>query len=159
VSAYEGFADNIDIVIAMHRVKEADESWRRESLDRLEAMVQRTRGERDKVQKQFNASNDRDMQGQVRALLAQKNNELAWLISNTTGDYKEALQCSQESLKLLPETWAYLDTLGRCYYALDDFENAVEAQKKATAGAPYMQQMQRQLKLFEEALAAQNKTS
>jgi hypothetical protein len=42
---------------------------------------------------------------------------------------------------------------------LDDFENAVEAQKKATAGAPYMQQMQRQLKLFEEALAAQNKTS
>ena len=159
VSAYEGYADNIDIVIAMHRVKEADETWRSEALQRLDVMVQRTRGERDKVQKQFNESNDRDLQGQVRALLAQKNNELAWLISNTTGDYKEALQCSQESLKLLPETWAYLDTLGRCYYALDNFENAVDAQKKATEGAPYMQQMQRQLKLFEDALAAQNKTS
>lgn len=159
VTAYEGYSENIDIVIAMYRVKEADEAWRRETLTRLEATVERTRRERDGAQSQFRESNDPDSQAQVRAILAQKNNELAWLISNTTGDYQEALQCSQESLKLRPDEWAYLDTLGRCYYAVGDYENAVLAQKKAAAGAPYMQQMQRQLKLFEDALAAKNKTS
>ena len=49
VSAYNGFADNIDIVIAMYHVKEADETWRRETLERLEAMVQQTRGRTGRV--------------------------------------------------------------------------------------------------------------
>jgi tetratricopeptide (TPR) repeat protein len=157
VSAFNGYPANIDIVIAMYHVKEADESWRRETLQRLEATVQGTREARDEAQQQFQKSNDPDLREQIQAILAQKNNELAWLISNTTGDLQEALQCSRESLELRPDEWAYLDTLGRCYYALGDYENAVEAQKKAVAGAPYMQQMQRQLKLFEDALEAKNK--
>ncbi|MBP89636.1 MAG: hypothetical protein CMJ64_23485 [Planctomycetaceae bacterium] len=159
VSAYEGYAANIDIVIAMYHVKETDETWRLETLERLEATVQRTREERDQLQRQLRDLNDPNREGQVQMFLARKNNELAWLISNTTGDYQEALKCSQESLELSIDNWAHMDTLGRCHYALGDYENAVEIQKKAVVAAPYMQQMQRQLKLFEEALAAKNKAS
>ncbi|MEO8496538.1 MAG: hypothetical protein ABI614_15840, partial [Planctomycetota bacterium] len=68
--------------------------------------------------------------------------------------YQKAVACSRKSLELVPDSWAYQDTLGRCYYAAGDYQNAVRFQKLAVAQAPYMQQMQRQLKQFEDALAA-----
>jgi tetratricopeptide (TPR) repeat protein len=80
-------------------------------------------------------------------------NQLAWLVGNTEGDFQEALKCSLKSLELRPTTAAYLDTLGRCYYAVGDYENAVKYQTYAVEVEPSSQQMQRQLKLFEEALA------
>lgn len=80
-------------------------------------------------------------------------NQWAWLVSNTTGDYQEALQCSLKSLDLRPGYAGYLDTLGRCYYALEDYPNAVKHQKMAVQLDPFSIPLQRQLKRFEEALA------
>ncbi len=57
--------------------------------------------------------------------LASAHNQLAWLVSNTEGDYDEALRGSQRSLELRPDTAGYLDTLGRCFYAKGDYKNAV----------------------------------
>ncbi len=90
---------------------------------------------------------------------ASPNNQLAWLVSNTEGDYQEALRSSQRSLELKPNTSAYLDTLGRCYYAVGDLENAVINQRQAVKLEPHSFQLQRQLKFFEEQLAKRNKAA
>ncbi len=80
-------------------------------------------------------------------------NQLAWLLSNTEGDQKEALRCSQKSLELKPNEAGYLDTLGRCYYALGDYENAVKSQSQAVEINPFSGLMSKQLAQFREALA------
>ena len=86
------------------------------------------------------------------ARLATYNNQLAWLVSNTTGDLDQALAAIQESLLLRPETPGYLDTLGRCRYARGEFELAVQAQRRACELDPGARSMRRQLQLFESAL-------
>jgi tetratricopeptide (TPR) repeat protein len=80
-------------------------------------------------------------------------NQLAWLVGNTEGDYQEALRCSQKSNELRPNVAGYLDTLGRCYYAVGDYANAVEFQSQAIKLDPFSGQMNRQLVIFREALA------
>jgi tetratricopeptide (TPR) repeat protein len=83
-------------------------------------------------------------------------NQWAWLIANTEGDQQKAVEYSLKSLELAPEEPSYLDTLGRCYYAVGDYKNAVESQRKAVKLAPHYRVMQRQLALFEDALAKQS---
>ena len=43
--------------------------------------------------------------------LAMSHNQMAWLVSNTEGDFEAAIASSHESLKLVPGQPAYLDTL------------------------------------------------
>ncbi len=80
-------------------------------------------------------------------------NQLAWLLSNTDREQSLALNMSRHSLKLKPGEPGFLDTLGRCYYALKDYDNAVKYQEQAVAGEPYSGQMKRQLEQFRKALA------
>ncbi len=75
-------------------------------------------------------------------------NQLAWLVGSTEGDYHEAVKHSLKSLELQAGTAAYLDTLGRCYYAAGDLDNAIKHQIMAVQREPYSEQMQRQLKTF-----------
>ena len=86
--------------------------------------------------------------------LATAHNQLAWLVSNTEGDYDEALRSSQRSLELRPETPGYLDTLGRCYYAKGDYKSAVLYQSRAAELEPHSVQIRRQLEFFQAALKA-----
>jgi hypothetical protein len=86
-------------------------------------------------------------------------NQWAWLVSNTEGDFKKAIRYSHRSLELIPRGSgqaagaSFLDTLGRCYFAAGDIENAVKYQRQAVAKVDYMQVMNRQLAQFEKALA------
>ena len=80
-------------------------------------------------------------------------NQLAWLLSNTDRDQQEALKCSLKSLELKPNEPGFLDTLGRCYYALGDYANAVKYQAQAVEFNPHSGLMTKQLALFREALA------
>ncbi len=82
-------------------------------------------------------------------------NQLAWLISNTEGDFKEAVQASLKSLEIKPDNPGHLDTLGRCYFALGDYENAVKQQSRAIELDPHSEPMKRQLAEFQAALAKQ----
>ncbi len=89
--------------------------------------------------------------------LALSNNQLAWLIANTEGDFDEAIRCSAKSLVLQPNRSGFLDTLGRCYYAKGDYENAVKYQSQAVALEPHSPLIVTQLALFQQALAQQEK--
>jgi len=150
--ALENNPANIDIIIAMFRA-EGDEAWRKQTAERLESSLGRIRGEMQQLQQSLLQTADPVGRDEINAAVAQKNNELAWLIGNTDGDFHEAIRCSQESLRLVPDSYAYLDTLGRCYYAAGDYEKAVQFQRQAVEGAPFLQQMRRQLQEFEQALA------
>lgn len=149
--AIEVAPKNIDILIAMYRVPNPDEKWKQDVQRRIDAHLGRCRTTIKKYEEIIRSRPN--MEGMGSDQLATDYNELAWLISNTAGDFQEAVKASQRSLELSPNNEAYLDTLGRCYYAAGDFEKAVESQRKAVEAAPHIQVMQRQLKLFEEALA------
>jgi tetratricopeptide (TPR) repeat protein len=126
----------------MYRVPNADENWRRATLSKIRELA-----------RQFEQEMEEDPDD------ATPYNQWAWLISNTEGDYQQAIRYSHRSLELIPAAAgesagaSYLDTLGRCYYAAGDLENAVKYQRQAVAKVNYMQIMQRQLELFEKALA------
>jgi tetratricopeptide (TPR) repeat protein len=146
-------AEDIDIVIALHGLADDSQAWR-EMVDKLLAdHVARIESEMKELERVMATNQDRDVRGLVTEQFAQKNNEYAWLISNTVGDYQKAVACSRKSLELIPDSWPYQDTLGRCYFAAGDYKNAIHYQKLAVAQAPYLQQMKRQLKQFEEALS------
>ncbi len=80
-------------------------------------------------------------------------NHWAWLISNTEGDFQKAIEFSHRSLELSPNEASYLDTLGRCYHAAGDLENAIKYQRQAVQFNPQLRVMRRQLKRFEKELA------
>lgn len=141
-----------DYLIAMHRVENADQEFRETTRKRIQKSADQLR---DKIRITEQAVRNPRPQNRddFAADLAEVNNEFAWLIGNTEGDYREALRCSLRSLELNPDYGAYLDTLGRCYYAAGDLKNAVKTQRLAVEKAPYFQQIQRQLKFFEAELA------
>lgn len=138
-AAWDHDPTDADILIAMYRAQGADEAFRKKTLELIEALAQAT-------QEQI----DQDADAREAAL---PYNQWAWLISNTEGDYAKAIRYSEKSLQLRPGDAGFLDTLGRCYYAIGDLERAVETQRKAVAKQPTMQVMQRQLELFEKELA------
>lgn len=123
-----------EILIALYNVPDLDASLR----DRVRKLI---RESAENYRKQIQETPNSDT----------PYNQLAWLLSNTEGDFQEALKASQKSLEIRPENAGHLDTLGRCYFALGDFENAVKSQTRAIELEPYSQQMRRQLKLFQEA--------
>ncbi len=77
-------------------------------------------------------------------------NQLAWLVSNTEGDFDEAIRLSRRSLRDEPDNGGYYDTLARCYFAKGDYENAVKYQIKAVELEPHSGQIAKQLELFRE---------
>jgi tetratricopeptide (TPR) repeat protein len=133
-----------DVVIAMYRLPEADAKWREATVRRIRDLARQFKREIDESPSDPTAYN-----------------QWAWLISNTEGDYAQAIRYSHRSLELIPEGAgesagaSFLDTLGRCYYAAGDLENAVKYQRLAVQKIDYMQVMKRQLALFEKTLVEQ----
>jgi tetratricopeptide (TPR) repeat protein len=139
--------EDVDVLIAMYHVEDADEAWRTDALKRIQSLA-------DQIDKKFeNVSEDEDV--------AKLCNQWAWLIANTEGDFDKAIRYSQRSLELGPDIAraSYLDTLGRCYFAAGDLQNAVKHQRQAVELIPHMQVMRRQLAQFEQALAKEQGTA
>jgi tetratricopeptide (TPR) repeat protein len=128
--------EDADVLIAMYRAEDADDAWREATLKRIHKLGK-------EIEQSIEESSDNPV----------LYNQWAWLVANTEGDYHKAIRYSRRSLELLPNTASFLDTLGRCYYAAGDIEKAVKAQRQAVRLIPHMQVMQRQLALFERALA------
>jgi tetratricopeptide (TPR) repeat protein len=131
-----------DVLIAMHRVPEANDAWRQDVRQRI-----------DNISRQF--------QQEIEEKPGDPNpyNQWAWLISNTEGDFQKAIRYSHRSIELIPAGsgksagGSFLDTLGRCYFAAGDIQNALKYQREAIKKVDYMQVMHRQLAQFEKAYA------
>jgi Tfp pilus assembly protein PilF len=136
-------AQDADVLIAMYNFPEGDAKWRNAIRQRVRQMAQ-----------QFQQQIDEEPSDPIPY------NQWAWLVSNTEGDFQRALRYSQRSLQLDTSSdsgsGSYLDTLGRCYFAVGDYEKAVKYEREAITKVGYMQVMQRQLALFEKALADKN---
>lgn len=145
-----------DVLIAMYRVDPPSEQWRAGVLRRIEAASGHFRDEMEEHDKQVARAPSEPTRNWARRQLASAANQYAWLVSNTTGNYDEALRASKRSLEIRSDTGGYLDTLGRCYYAKGDLENAVKYQQKAVDVEPHSRQIRRQLEFFKRELAKQN---
>ncbi|QDT75878.1 tetratricopeptide repeat protein [Lacipirellula limnantheis] len=132
--AYEKYDDDPDILIAMFRMPDASEEYKQRTRDRIAKMAESYANQID------DSPED-----------PSKYNQWAWLVSNTEGDFAQAVQHSLHSLELSPDEPSYLDTLGRCYFSAGDVENAIKSQRKAVELAPQYQIMRRQLAEFEKA--------
>ncbi len=162
-AAYKGDAENPDVLIAMYRLQGADEAYKKTTLSRIQTLGKKLEAQ---IKTEPNVPN--------------YYNHWAWLISNTEGDFKKAVAYSHRSIEvipkepylkgmlgiyydemrsidLLPPSPSYLDTLGRCYYAAGDLDNAIKYQRQAIRRHPHLAVMRRQLELFERELAATNK--
>ena len=125
------FPTDADVLIAMHHFPDNDEKWRTDLRGLINVAVTAFR----------------------RAIQASPDdpklyNQLAWLVSNTEGDFDEALKCSQKSLEFYPNQAGFLDTLARCYFAKGDLDSAIKHQTQAAQLEPYTMQIQRQLEFF-----------
>lgn len=129
-------ASDADALIALYRIPNKSPEFKAKVSEMIRAAVIGFR-------KQIEQNPDRE---------ATPYNQLAWLVGNTEGDYQEAVKASLKSLEIQPGSAAYLDTLGRCYFAAGDLENAIKHQIMAVEREPYSEQMRRQLAEF---LAAQ----
>lgn len=143
---------DVDALIGAYRASEREPQWREETVALLGDAAKVFRDEAREIETQMAEAPTEDIRAMFRRELATAYNQLAWLISNTEGDYDEALRVSHRSLELRPDTAAYLDTLGRCYYAKGDYKNAVGYQTRAVELEPHSSQIRRQLQLFQQAL-------
>jgi tetratricopeptide (TPR) repeat protein len=139
-SAINKYDKDPDILIAMYRSPGADDDFEQATRTRIRKTA-------------------KDMQALVDEYddIPTFYNQWAWLVSNTEGDQQLAVEYSKKSLELAPDEPSYLDTLGRCFYAVGDYENAVKTQRRAVELAPQYNVMRRQLELFEKALAEERR--
>jgi tetratricopeptide (TPR) repeat protein len=154
---YQGIENDptdADVLIALYRLPNQDEATKEDVRKKIEAAAAKFR----EYIEEFTQSMEGAREGTEKTLATQEVatqcNQFAWLVANTFGDFDEALRCSHRSLELRPDTGGYLDTLGRCYYAKGDLENAVKYQQQAAKLDPHSQAIQRQLKLFTTELNA-----
>jgi tetratricopeptide (TPR) repeat protein len=133
-NAYKKYDDDPDILIAMFRMPNATAEYKQKTRQRIAKMAE-------SYANQISESPEDPS----------KYNQWAWLVSNTEGDFAQAVQHSLHSLELSPNEPSYLDTLGRCYFTAGDVENAIKSQQKAVELAPQYQIMRRQLAEFEKA--------
>lgn len=141
--------DNADILIAMYRVPadKGPDNWPLLAKQRVETLQREYLSRMTKAEQDYQ-SQPNDLTAPV---LAMHSNQYAWLVSNTFGDFDGALKSSLRSLELVPDEAGYLDTLGRCYFALGDYPNAIKHQRRAVELEPHSGQIARQLKFFEQA--------
>jgi tetratricopeptide (TPR) repeat protein len=141
-TAIESDPKDADVLIAMYRFPTKDLKWHENALTRIQKLC-----------------SDLEKQIQDEPSEASPYNQWAWLVSNTEGDFQKAIRYSHRSLELNKHgeggAASFLDTLGRCYFAAGDYDNAVKYEREAIAKNDYLQVMKRQLAEFEQALAKQ----
>ncbi len=152
-----------DVLIAMKRLPNGDAAWREKTKQLIDKAAGHFRGEVENYERQAARAPNEPIREWAHRQLATNCNQFAWLVGNTAEINQPALQDeallrSKKSLELRPDEGGYLDTLGRCYFAKGDLENAVRVQRRAVEMEPHSLQIQRQLAEFEDALKATKKS-
>ena len=151
-----GFAadpTDADLLIAMYRLPDPPPEWRARVVQAISDATELFRQELSGYQSQLSSQGNPLVRAGLEDRIASNLNQIAWLVGNTEGNYEEAVRSSQRSLAIKPGEAGYLDTLGRCYFTVGDFKNALKYQRQAAQRAPHELQIRRQLQLFEDAAA------
>ena len=148
--AFQRYPVNVDILISMYQT-EGDETWEnlvqrtlQVTIRQIEQSIQELREDA----KRFGAP--------ITVELGYQLNQYAWLVANTVGNKEKALKYSLESLDISNDS-AKMDTCARCYFALNDYDNAMRMQKLALKQSPYSPPLLRQLQLIEDAIESSEK--
>lgn len=144
-----------DVLIALYRLPDQSEADQTRTKEAIEKAAQLFRTQMNEHEAEAKQAPNEQLQGFYNNQLATACNQFAWLVGNTIGDYDESLRCSLRSVELRPDAGGYYDTLGRCYYAKGDFDNAIKYQTQALKLDPHSGQMLRQLAIFQKAKADQ----
>lgn len=141
--------EDANILIALYRLpkdtrqEDRVQDWINKLESRFAQHVQQTQ----RAYRQRNSSH-------YRLALAEALNQHAWLVSNTFGDYEQALRNSLRSLELQPDDPMLLDTCARCFFAVEDYDRAVAYQQRAVRLGGADPAVHRQLAEFLAARAA-----
>jgi tetratricopeptide (TPR) repeat protein len=155
--AIEADDTDADVLIAMFRWPQADEAWKTMTRQRIDSAAQGFRAIITDRKAAIDQADSETLREDNLVDYAIACNQYAWLVSNTVGDYEDALRLSQDAVRLSGQLVelksfhaGFLDTLGRCYYACDDLPNAILHQSQAVALAPDSGQIRRQLEFFRQ---------
>jgi tetratricopeptide (TPR) repeat protein len=143
-----------DALIALYRLPNQSAERQAKTRQMIESTVKLFRGQLEEYKTRVDQAPTEQFQNMANLQVALMCNQIAWLVSNTLGDYDEAVRLSQRSLEIRPEYAGYLDTLGRCYFAKGDLANAVKYQSQAVKLDPHSGQIRRQLEYFQKEQAA-----
>lgn len=156
-AAIDSDPNDADVLIAQFRLPNLTAEERTELHEHIDSAAESFFDLVKEGRQQLQNADDEQERASVGFQLSSACNQYAWLVSNTRGDFAEALKCSRQSVDLRPDEGGFWDTLGRAYYATGDYENAVKEQTHAVKLMPHAGQIRRQLKMFEQALADQKK--
>lgn len=145
---------NIEVLIALYPLTGNEPPKRAEIVKLIKAVIDDCRARID------DAAEEHPLYNQIVSTF---NNQIAWLVANTEGDLDEAIRLSHKSIELARAAGegnrlgGLLDTLAHCYFAKKDYANAVKYQTEAAQLDPQTAAIGRQLKVFREALAEQQR--
>lgn len=152
-AAAEYNMEDSDVLIDMFRAQEADSSWKELTQNYINSASKKFEDKLKEYEGELGDAQGNELfRMDTNTRIAFTDNQYAWLIANTTGDFDAALARSKQSLELRGPLSTYQDTLARCYYAKGDYANAVKYQRLAVKQEPHAPAMKRQLALFESAL-------
>jgi tetratricopeptide (TPR) repeat protein len=160
-SALAADETDADVLIAMHRLPDADEEWKALTRKAIDAAVSGFRAEVTDGRASVDMADSESARQSGLYVLAVACNQYAWLVGNTYGDFEEAVKLSEEAVKISQEVVdlkshlaGFLDTLGRCQYAAGELVKAVENQSRAAELSPDSGQIRRQLDFFKSEAQA-----
>jgi tetratricopeptide (TPR) repeat protein len=154
-AAYD--AKDADVLIALYRLPNQDKARERKTLAMIQDATTEFQTEIETFRRAIESARNESEENGTERQLAVSCNQFAWLVGNTIGDYDEAIRCSHRSLEIKKNEPGYLDTLGRCYYAKRDLENAIKYQREAVRLDPHAGAIRRQLAFFEKEAEAAKK--
>jgi tetratricopeptide (TPR) repeat protein len=137
-----------DVLIALFRLPEQTEEQQAVTKRRIERAARAIQIDIERYE--LTAKEDVSEQ----PLLARRQNEYAWLVSNTFGDFDRALEYSIKCNDHYDNaSGGLLDTLARCHYAKGDLASAIRVQTRALQLDPHSSAIARQLAFFREQAA------
>lgn len=143
LQAVKSDPNELDALIGLYRIPDLEPSQRKQTLEMIQAATEKLRQEAAALPETATPSEE-----------ASAHNQLAWIVGNTTGDMKEALEHGLRAVELSPESGAYLDTLAHVYfYGLKDYQKAVETQAKAVEFMPHSGLIRQKYEEFRKAAA------
>lgn len=135
---------NPDVLIGLYRLPDQTAARHKQTLELIHRAIQSYTNAIGSYEASLTADADSDDE---RILY----NEYAWLVANTEGDLDRATDYAKKAVDMAPDDGEVLDTLGHCYAAKKDFENAVKTQARAVELDPGSMQIRLALEDFRKA--------